>query len=753
MVDLPKATPGIVTSEAPTSALSPGEIASPYVRMGQALKAAGQGLDKVATAMAEQDGYKAVTTDDQGNVQVQKAPYIGDAAVAYNHAVKFAALAEGEGAARRGDIALRTEFRDNPEGYLAVAKTFKDKLQKQYTDAAGPEVGLAMGKAIDGVTTQTYKGLLNEKERLDLHRAVNTIDAEIETTKNQMYAMARGGVTSGKDWDAASGKIKALYGSLGDNPRLAYPQEKIKFELSQFDSELRVQGLSHHVVDEVYAKDGYEAAAKAAESIRTDPKLNLSPAQRDTAYSRTMAELHSRARDDMRVVNGTAKQIDGVEKMALNGYPVPPEQMGQLRADVAATKVPELAQALDRTEAIVATMKQWSTFNPAQLEMALGSLDKTMQEKGATPMGLALKDAGEKLLKNMREGVKADSLGWASRAGVMDVPPIGFGTPDAPSQMADRANRAEIIAQHYGVTPTYLRPDEVSALQVAAAKGGDTMIGIARTLVDGFGDRAPKVMAEISKDAPALAHVGALMQSGGNAAFSTDVAAAVALRQDKDAKRPHWVDKPPETMIAAQEAKTREVFGDAFALAPASGLAAQRAAQDAFQTRAIRAGLDPSLGEGKGLPGVVGKSQSTAIFEKSLQESVGAKVIGDYQYGGVATYSSTGFFGFRTANKVMVPSNVRADKFPDVIGAITDDDLKKLAIAPQTANGDAYTARDIRAAVPIATKGGYRFAMGDPHSEDPKYIRGADGRPFVLDFGQMEERLRARVPGAFLGGK
>lgn len=739
MVDLPTVPLNVTTSEAPRSALTPGQIASPYVQLADALGKVGEGLEKTSIPLAEQAGLRAVTRDADGNVQVEHFPIIGPAAAAYSHAMKFSALAQGEGEARREDIALRTKYRDNPEGYLTAANAFRDKIQKQYTDAAGDEVGIAMGRAVDNVTTQTYKGLLNEKERLDLHRAVTSIDSEIETTKNQMYAMARGGVTSGKDWDLAAGKVKALYGALGDNPRLAYPQEKIKLELTQFDSELKVQGLSHHVVDEVYAKQGYEAAAKAAENIRTDPKLNLSPAQRDTSYHRLMADLNSRARDDMRVQNGLVKDIDQVGKLAMDGYPVPPEQIGKLRAQVSATNSPGMAQYLDQTEAVVTTMKQWSTMNPAQLETSLGSLDRTMKEKGATDMGVALKQAGDKLLTNMRKSVADDPLGWSDRTGTMAVPPIAWGTPDAASQMADRASRAEIVAQHYGTSPTYLRPDERKALEVVAAKGGDTMLNVASTLVAGFGDRAPKVMAEISGDAPALAHVGALIQSGGNAAFAADVADAVKLRQDKDFKIPRWLDHPADKIMAAQGSRARDVYGDAFALAPDSGRAAQKAAQDAFFTRANRNGYEPLLDT----------TDSKKAYDKALQESAGAKFIAGKQYGGIGDYKP----GYWTNYRVLVPGNVRADRFHDAIGAITDDDLGKMAVSPASESGKPYTASDIRSAVPIATKGGYRFAMGDPNSDDPKYIRGADGKPFVLDFGQMEERLRQRVPSAFLGSK
>jgi len=86
----------------------------------------------------------------------------------------------------------------------------------------------------------------------------------------------------------------------------------------------------------------------------------------------------------------------------------------------------------------------------------------------------------------------------------------------------------------------------------------------------------------------------------------------------------------------------------------------------------------------------------------------------------------------------------------DVINSIRDEDLSLLPVSPQAADGKAYTARDIQAAVPVAVPGGYRFAAGDPASDDPKWVRGADGRPFVLDFDSITPKLQPRVPGAFV---
>jgi len=145
----------IVTREAPVSHISAAEAGQPYQMLANALDKVGQGLEDMAVPLAEQAGYKAVTRDAEGNIQVERMPIFGKAGVAYQHAVKVAALAEGEGAAKRADIAMRSDYRDNPQGYQVAAQAFKEQTVKQYTAAAGAEVGAAMGQAIDNKTTLT----------------------------------------------------------------------------------------------------------------------------------------------------------------------------------------------------------------------------------------------------------------------------------------------------------------------------------------------------------------------------------------------------------------------------------------------------------------------------------------------------------------------------------------------------------------------------------------------------------------------
>jgi hypothetical protein len=389
-------------------------------------------------------------------------------------------------------------------------------------------------------------------------------------------------------------------------------------------------------------------------------------------------------------------------------------------------------------------INNWKKMSPVALQESLGSLEKQMQSEGATETSIALKQAGEKLLKKMQSEIARDQLGWADRTEVMSVPRIDFSKPDtiAPA-MQDRVARAEAVAKAYGTKPQYLRPDEVSTLQVYANGGGEKMLQVAHMIADGFGDRAPQVMAEVAKEAPTLAHVGANLASGGSTQFAMDVAEAVKLRNDAKAqgaaiKLPQWMNKPQEKVLAAQRTNASDVFGNAFVLAQDTQRTVESAATDAYFSRAYRTpSLSPALEN----------SASKEAHKKALQESAGATFTKDgVQFGGVGKIS-TGIF---SSHKVVVPSNVRADRFGDVIGAIRTEDLQP---PPVTASGKPYTASDLRTSKPVATAGGYRFAMGDPASDDPKWIRGADGNPWVLDLQSLTPVLSQRVPGAFSGAR
>jgi hypothetical protein len=749
MAELPTINNAVPQVQAPQPRVSPGQAASPYLELASTLNDAAKETGDVSKLLAHNEGLKAVTRDEAGNVQVQRPPIVGDAAIHYQHAVTMAAAADGEAVARNDFIDLRKKFEDDPEGFRKAAKSYRQEKVGQYEKAAGPDVGLTLGRTIDSLATENYRGLLNRKETRDLNRATDSIQAQIETTKNELFAIAAGGDQTSPEYTQRLQKIGALWGQLRDNPRLALPQQRIDFEMSQLQSQLYVAGLDNRI-GKIQAEKGLEAALAEAHKVRTDPTLNLSPGVRYSTYNQLLGSISQRVNGQKAVDQVVAEDIKSLARLGEEGHTATPERIAAVRQAVIASKNPALVGALQEVEAAQPVIAAWQKMSPAQLDASLNDLDRTMREDGASENMQRLHKIGTTLLKNMREGIKSDPMGWASRTGAVGVTPIDFAAPDAVPQMQTRVATAETVAAHYGVTPSYLRPDERAIIESVAAKGGKPMLEVASMLVNGFGDRASAVLGEISKESPALAHIGGLLTGnlfgGGSPAFARDVAEGTALRQNPDAAKllPHWVQKPSDKVYQFEINRKVDQYGDAFLMVPDNGRAAEQSAKTAFAVRAMRNGYDPqSIDTGGSVK---------AAYNKTLQEAAGATFSPDgTQYGGVAAYKKGGdwFSNF----KVIVPGQIRTDRFKEVIGSIKDDDLRLMPISPEMAPGKTATARELQNAVPVAVRGGYRFAVGDPASDDPKWIRGADNRPFVLNLDRLEPELRKRVPGAYAGGR
>jgi hypothetical protein len=308
MVDLTPEPGPLIVSKAPTPGVSPAEIKQPYSEFANALDKSGEALGEVAKTTATQAGYAAVTRDADGNIQVQKAPIIGPASAEYSRAVKFAALAEGEASLKQGDIALRAQYRDQPDAYLKAAGDFRDEAVKKYTNAGGADLGITLGRSIDATTTQTFRGLQNESERLTLQRSEARIKSGIADSTDDLTALHRGGVTTGPAADAAWDKWHTLTDERVGNPRLAYPQEMADYDYQHLrgvlGSELAIHGTLQVYNDKSFSttidSDGAQTsapnggAAKAIEyanKILTDPSLKLTMPQRQAAHAQAISEI------------------------------------------------------------------------------------------------------------------------------------------------------------------------------------------------------------------------------------------------------------------------------------------------------------------------------------------------------------------------------------------------------------------------------------------------------------------------------
>lgn len=367
---------------------------------------------------------------------------------------------------------------------------------------------------------------------------------------------------------------------------------------------------------------------------------------------------------------------------------------------------------------------------------------------GAAPGQVELLNYADELIAEQQKALRNDQIGLAARKGivpqatVIDLP--AYGAQPGPETVAAltgqfraRAAQSHAVGQTFGVEPQFLRPHEKEQLLDLVRQGGDKALGVAQAIVAGAGTDAPAVFRELGQEAPLLAQAGAILVSGGSRSAARDALEPARVKAESGAE----MVKVPDLIYG--RARQSE-FGDAYADIPDEAARVSDTARAIARTRIAREGFDP-----KAEP-----KRAEKIAARAYQEAAGATFdASGKQFGGIAEYTvkeGSWFFGAGASSaRVIVPASVRADRFRDVVRAITDADLAALPVPPVDAAGKPYKARDLHVARPLAVPGGYRFALGDIGSNNPKFLRGADGNVFVLPFDQLVPELRKRVPAAF----
>lgn len=264
MAELPSIPNNIAQVTAPRSSVSPGQIAQPFNELAQSMDKTGDVLMKdVAVPLAEEHGAQSVTRGPDGNLQVARIPLlVGDAAIAQKRAVSFSALSLGEQEAKRKDLELSRQFPNDPNSYLKAAEAFRDAHVKQFTDAAGPEVGAALGRAVDNNTTQNYRFLLLQQQRNIKENFDKDTRSTIKSLDDDIYSLIETG--AGDNDPTLKSKINERMRITHErvtNPVLSASPEEARYDLKQFDAGVEA-AKTVKTVNETLKTKGVEAADK-----------------------------------------------------------------------------------------------------------------------------------------------------------------------------------------------------------------------------------------------------------------------------------------------------------------------------------------------------------------------------------------------------------------------------------------------------------------------------------------------------------
>lgn len=320
-------TPQVSTPQVMTPHLA--ELPSPLRELSNSLAKGSEESNEVAKLYAKQAGYQAVTRDADGNLVVAQAPIVGDAAIAFHSAVKFAGLSLGEAEAKRQDLVLSKQFHDNPDGYLKAAGAFRNAHVNEFTKTLGADVGALLGRSIDNSTTQNYRFLVLEQQRNIKHNFDQGTQAKLQSDAEDAISLIQSGAKPGDP--AVRAKIDSFIATSKmrvQNPVLGASPDVEALRLKQFD--MRVGGAQFVAGLNTILQNpagGVGVAQGLVDEQLKDPKLT--PVQRMYNYSEGQKAIKDHQQNLERQLN-TAKKIqklgdedfeDAVIKDSASGNP------------------------------------------------------------------------------------------------------------------------------------------------------------------------------------------------------------------------------------------------------------------------------------------------------------------------------------------------------------------------------------------------------------------------------------------------
>lgn len=462
-------------------------------------------------------------------------------------------------------------------------------------------------------------------------------------------------------------------------------------------------------------------------------------------------------RNDVASINNTVKQM-------VSGLPLGEAAWAPLRSQFANSPDPQTRYTFAVADATRNTLMRFQGASPQNVAAAVANMqsdyEKQVNSPGGDPNGVLgqVLAASKQYLQTYRQGVNQDPLGRAAMEGVIggkdgQIKSIDPASPTLSQDVADRVVQAKAAAQLFGQpTPTFLRPEDRVALRKVAQAGGDSMVNLAKGIVQGAGADAPAIFKQIGKEAPPLEQIGQWALDP-NADHSTQIkryADTIAAWNDPAAAK----NLPRVDEKTMRSSNVADPLGDAASEFSQDSVGRLRNTANVLASEAAYTGhYDPkAIG---GLP--------ANLIPDSYHEAVGGTRDKDgNMFGGITNVNGAWFSGQANGYNAIVPTNMRQDKFNTAIGQINQSDVDKMGPPPVStgSNSGVLSAEDIKKGKFVAVpddktgtfSGKYRVQLPDPTQDNSwQPVLNQNGKPWIFDMGRAQQNgLGDRVPGAFM---
>jgi muramidase (phage lysozyme) len=312
MVDLPTVSNGIVTSTAPTSAITSGVIEQQANQRAGAYGKVADDLMDVSTDLAKNQAAddlmnQKITRNADGSVNVENpasAPLIfGDAGKAYTDAVKVGTLAQHANNLSETFTDLHTQYPTDPVAFKSAADAYLTKIAQTVT---GP-IGQAVQAEGQQLLTQHYNAITNTAASNDIDNQKKSLALLVDDRKNTAIAIARQDGTGTDAFKTAYQQYEAGLDQQAANPLFKTPPEQVALEKKNTYALMQGEALNAQIDTIAKTRDG-KATAQAMLKREILENPDMKETDRNRLYAQGMSRL-SFLTEDARIAKDANRDI------------------------------------------------------------------------------------------------------------------------------------------------------------------------------------------------------------------------------------------------------------------------------------------------------------------------------------------------------------------------------------------------------------------------------------------------------------
>ena len=381
---------------------------------------------------------------------------------------------------------------------------------------------------------------------------------------------------------------------------------------------------------------------KALAQAQKDDRLDLDDINKLQNYFKTKGETSTK------LINSEVTKMD---QMALDGIIPDIDQLNNFEITANALNKPVLSLKIKRLKNKINLVQSLNLLTPIQIEnFVTEQRSKVAKNKsGTSTESYEQLKVTEDYLAKLKTDLNKDPIRAVSKRGTFDIETIDFqefsrdvkgNLETFKTTMVNRKSQSEAISKIYGVNEKFLSETEATQITSVLKKmdNAEEIKYLSQIVVEGFGNKASKVFAQLQEKDQFLAHIGGLSIVSNASGFKENKAIDLAIEGYLLNKQENLDIKVKDTDIQKIKAEYNTVF-------PENIQTFNNIVETANNIYAAM-----HFGTSKYKSGVF----DTNTYEKAIKMSMGQN--GDY--GGVNEYND---------NKVHVPMWLKNNDFEDFV--------------------------------------------------------------------------------------